>query len=100
MFSVQLIQPLWLYQTSIDPGLYYRRTVPVALTCFFFFLLTQKELIMDTPRKRIQTKRFGNDEAVMDISELETSSDSDGEGGMTSKNLCLLEVLLFLVLFP
>ena len=39
---------------------------------------------MDTPRKRIQTKRFGNDEAVMDISELETSSDSD-DGGMTSK---------------
>ncbi|CAG0916765.1 unnamed protein product [Notodromas monacha] len=46
--------------------------------------IDKKELIMDTPRKRTQTRRFGNDESVMDISELETSSDSE-DGGMTTR---------------
>ncbi|CAG0888582.1 unnamed protein product, partial [Darwinula stevensoni] len=41
----------------------------------------KKELIVDMPRKRTQTRRFGNDETMVDISDLESSSDTDDERG-------------------
>lgn len=38
----------------------------------------QSELVISEPRRRTQIKRYGHDEAVMDMSDLETSSiDSD-----------------------
>lgn len=40
-------------------------------------LKNRNELIMQEPRRRTQTKRFGADDAVMDISDLETDSEED-----------------------
>lgn len=38
----------------------------------------QSDLVISEPRRRTQIKRYGHDEAVMDMSDLETSSvDSD-----------------------
>ncbi|ESO96318.1 hypothetical protein LOTGIDRAFT_144072, partial [Lottia gigantea] len=46
----------------------------------------RNELIIDLPRRRKQTTRFGNDDTVVDMSELESSSDSDEEGKATSSS--------------
>lgn len=43
----------------------------------------QTELVISEPRRRTQIKRYGHDEAVMDMSELEDSSaDSDEDGAL------------------
>ena len=44
----------------------------VSLICF-----QQKELIIEEPRVRKKTTRYGNDNAGMDISDLDSSSGSD-----------------------
>lgn len=41
--------------------------------------MLQNELIIQEPRQRRQTSRYGKEEAVMDISDLESSSDSEDE---------------------
>jgi len=38
--------------------------------------------VIHEPRRRTQIKRYGHDEGMMDISELESSSDSDEEGNV------------------
>ena len=44
----------------------------------FFPFVLQTELVISEPRRRTQIKRYGHDEAVVDMSDLETSSvDSD-----------------------
>jgi len=43
---------------------------------------TKNDLVVNEPRRRTQIKRYGHDEGVMDISELESSTDSDDEGGV------------------
>ena len=45
-------------------------------------LTFQNELVMHEPRRRTRIKRYGQDEAVMDISEFDSSSDSDEEGNI------------------
>ena len=40
-------------------------------------LKNRNELIVQEPRRRTQTKRFGADDAVLDISELDTSTDEE-----------------------
>lgn len=40
----------------------------------------KNELVMNEPRRRTQIKRYGHDEAMMDISDLESSTDTDEEG--------------------
>ncbi|CAB3373521.1 Hypothetical predicted protein [Cloeon dipterum] len=40
------------------------------------------ELVISEPRRRTQIKRYGQDESVMDMSELDSSSDSDEDGGV------------------
>ncbi|XP_050399765.1 chromodomain-helicase-DNA-binding protein 9 isoform X2 [Patella vulgata] len=40
---------------------------------------SRNDLIIEQPRRRKQTARFGNDDNVVDMSELESSSDSDDE---------------------
>ena len=48
-------------------------------------LLSVKQLIIDAPRQRKQTRRFGNDEA-MDVSDFEDlGSDSDSKGQSAAK---------------
>ena len=42
----------------------------------------KNQLVIHEPRRRTQIKRYGHDEGVMDISELESSTDSDEEGGV------------------
>lgn len=37
---------------------------------------------MNEPRRRTQIRRYGHDEGVMEISELDSSSDSDEEGNV------------------
>merc|ERR1712071_424995 len=39
------------------------------------------ELVLSEPRRRTQIKRYGQDEGVMDVSELESTSNSDEENG-------------------
>lgn len=39
----------------------------------------QNELIIQEPRQRKQTARYGNDDSVMEMSELDSSSNSDDE---------------------
>ena len=53
----------------------------------FTFIHLQKELIIVEPRQRRQTNRYGNDETVMEISDLESTSGSDNEkdGSATTK---------------
>ena len=41
----------------------------------------QSELIVDEPRQRRQTNRYGNDDAAMEISDLESSSGTEDENG-------------------
>lgn len=41
----------------------------------------QNDLIIEEPRQRRQTTRYGNQDNVVDMSELETSSDTDDEEG-------------------
>lgn len=38
-----------------------------------------EDLVLSEPRRRTQIKRYGHDESAIDMSELESSSDSDGE---------------------
>ena len=45
-----------------------------------FFI--QSELIVDEPRQRRQTNRYGNDDAAMEISDLESSSGTEDENGV------------------
>jgi chromodomain-helicase-DNA-binding protein 7 len=40
------------------------------------------ELVISEPRRRTQIKRYGHDESQVDMSELDSSSDSDEEGGV------------------
>lgn len=49
------------------------------------FLKFQSELILAEPRQRRQTNRYGNDEGVMEISDLESSSGSEDEKGNSKK---------------
>lgn len=45
--------------------------------------MKQSELVLSEPRRRTQIKRYGHDEAVMDISDLEDSTgDSDEDGAL------------------
>jgi hypothetical protein len=47
--------------------------------------------VISEPRRRTQIKRYGHDETVPDMSELESSSDSDEDGlgrGMRGRLLC------------
>lgn len=39
----------------------------------------KNELVIHEPRRRTQIKRYGHDENLMDISDLESSSDSEGD---------------------
>merc|ERR1712071_352842 len=39
------------------------------------------ELVLSEPRRRTQIKRYGQDEGVMDVSDLESTSNSDEENG-------------------
>ena len=41
------------------------------------YFILQNELVISEPRRRTQIKRYGHDESVVDMSELETSSESD-----------------------
>ncbi|XP_071173454.1 chromodomain-helicase-DNA-binding protein 8-like isoform X4 [Mytilus edulis] len=41
----------------------------------------KNELIVEVPRQRKQTARYGNDEAALEMSELESSSDDEEGGG-------------------
>jgi hypothetical protein len=41
----------------------------------------QNQLVISEPRRRTQIKRYGHDESMMDMSELDSSSDSDDELG-------------------
>ena len=43
----------------------------------FFFYFQQKELIIEEPRVRKKTTRYGNDNGVVDMSDLDSSSGSD-----------------------
>ncbi|KAJ8302947.1 hypothetical protein KUTeg_019343 [Tegillarca granosa] len=45
----------------------------------------KNDLIIQEPRQRKQTARYGNDESVLDMSELESSSDSDEDEEDPSK---------------
>ncbi|XP_031342134.1 chromodomain-helicase-DNA-binding protein 7 isoform X2 [Photinus pyralis] len=43
-----------------------------------------EDLVLSEPRRRTQIKRYGHDESAIDMSELESSTDSDGENeGLT-----------------
>lgn len=43
----------------------------------FFFFLQDQQLIVDEPRKRKQTKRFGNDgDATVEMSDLESDDET------------------------
>lgn len=42
-----------------------------------------EDLVMSEPRRRTQIKRYGHDESALDMSELESSSDSDPENDPT-----------------
>ena len=42
------------------------------------------DLVLSEPRRRTQIKRYGQDEAVMDVSDLESSSNSEDESGVPS----------------
>jgi chromodomain-helicase-DNA-binding protein 7 len=42
-------------------------------------LNSKNELIVKEPRQRKQTSRYGNEEAALDMSDLESSSDTDDE---------------------
>ena len=50
------------------------------------------------PRKRTQTRRFGNDETMMDISDLESSSDTDDERGVPLSMIVMLGTVVFGIL--
>ncbi|KAK3760063.1 hypothetical protein RRG08_064733 [Elysia crispata] len=43
---------------------------------------SKSELIVDEPRQRRQTNRYGNDDAAMEISDLESSSGTEDENGV------------------
>lgn len=48
----------------------------------------EDELVISEPRRRTQIKRYGHDESVVDMSELDSSddnSDDDGGGGLTGR---------------
>jgi len=40
---------------------------------------SQNDLVISEPRRRTQIKRYGHDEAVMDMSELESSGSADSD---------------------
>lgn len=44
-----------------------------------YFCLLQSELLLNEPRRRTQIKRYGHDDAVMDISDLGSSSGADSD---------------------
>lgn len=49
----------------------------------------EDELVISEPRRRTQIKRYGHDESVVDMSELDSSDDSDDElgGGLTGRGM-------------
>lgn len=49
------------------------------LISWIYFFLIQNALIIEEPRQRRQTARYGKEESVVDMSDLESSSDSDSE---------------------
>ena len=45
----------------------------------------QNDLIMELPRKRKQTNRYGGQDAMMEISDIGSSDSDDGGGGLTGR---------------
>uniref|UniRef100_A0A0C9QNG6 Chd7_2 protein n=1 Tax=Fopius arisanus TaxID=64838 RepID=A0A0C9QNG6_9HYME len=45
----------------------------------------EEDLVISEPRRRTQIKRYGHDESVVDMSELDSSDDSDDDGGLTGR---------------
>ena len=46
---------------------------------YLFLFYLQNDLVISEPRRRTQIKRYGHDEAVMDMSELESSGSADSD---------------------
>ena len=47
-----------------------------------YIFLTQKELIMAEPRQRRQTTRYGNQDSILDMSELDTDDSEEDAGAI------------------
>ena len=71
----------------------YTCSMDMSLCCLLFFscakgecilLFQDKELIIEEPRIRKKTTRYGNDNGVMDISDLGSSSDTDTDSKATT----------------
>jgi len=45
----------------------------------FPLFCSQNDLVISEPRRRTQIKRYGHDEAVLDMSELESSGSADSD---------------------
>lgn len=64
----------------------------------------EDELVISEPRRRTQIKRYGHDESVVDMSELDSSDDSDDElgGGLTGRGMftaCALHIISLIFIF-
>lgn len=49
-------------------------------------------MVLTEPRRRTQIKRYGHDESVVDMSELESSEDSDDETGGGLSGMFVFEI--------
>lgn len=57
----------------------------------------EDELVISEPRRRTQIKRYGHDESVVDMSELDSSddnSDDETSGGLTGRGMLLSNIYI------